>query len=120
MEQIYSQHWVSLPKEVRVHLISVFGLVRTGVTEVINQEVKSDGFTNDDLKGITLEKMNGYIGSTETFARAWELTLSKVNSELHPPVGEITETNHPFIPAEAIIPEAQPVVLKEEDINPSK
>ena len=44
----------------------------------------------EDLKKITLEKMNEYIGSEETsFLRAWEVTLSKVNFELNPPVGEL-------------------------------
>lgn len=89
MNQIFPQVWIHLSKEVRAHLVKVFSLVRSGVTEVRDQEVISDGFTVDDLKQITLEKMNKYIGSVETFPRAWEITLSKVYSELNPPVGEI-------------------------------
>jgi hypothetical protein len=81
--------WIALPKDVRDHLVEVFCLTRTGVTEIIDQTVKSDGYSNDDLKRISLENMCQYIGSEETFMRAWELTLAKVHSELHPPVGMI-------------------------------
>ncbi len=88
-QQIYPQVWINLPKETRLHLVKVFGLERTGVTEIRDQEVVSDGFTVDDLKRITLEKMCEYIGSEETFGRAWEITLAKVHSELNPPIGEI-------------------------------
>lgn len=89
MNQIYPQVWISLPKEVRNHLVKVFGLTRSGVTEVVDQTVVSDGHSVEDLMGITLEKMVVYIGSEETFGRAWELTLAKTHSELHPPLGEI-------------------------------
>lgn len=93
MEQIYQHVWIHLPKEVRLHLVKVFALERTGVAEVRDQEVISDGFNNEDLKKITLEAMNAYIGSKEkSFMRAWEITLSKVNSELNPPVGVISAT----------------------------
>ena len=89
MQQIYSQVCIALPKDVRDHLVEVFCLTRTDVTEIIDQTVKSDGYSNDDLKRISLENMCQYIGSEETFMRAWELTLAKVHSELHPPVGTI-------------------------------
>lgn len=80
---------MALSKEVKLHLMKVFGIVRTGVTEIRDTTLVSDGFTTEDLMAITLDKMNAYIGSTETFPRAWELTLAKIHSELHPPLGEI-------------------------------
>lgn len=82
-----------MDKKVRNHLAEVFHIVSSGVTEIRDQYVVSDGFTMDDLKGITLEKMCVYIGSQETFMRAWEITLMKVKSELNPPVGEIVSEN---------------------------
>lgn len=91
MEKIYSQNWVDLPKEVRQRLSEVFGIERTGITEVRDQTVISDGYTNTDLQAITLEKMEEYIGSKETFHRAWELTLAKVKYELNPPTIVIGE-----------------------------
>lgn len=89
MNQIYQQVWISLDKETRLLLAEDLKLTRTGVTEIRDQVVVSDGFTNDDLKQITLEKMCEYIGSTETFARAWELTIAKAKSVLNPPMGII-------------------------------
>lgn len=89
MEKVYQQNWIDLPRDVRARLAQVFGLERTGITEVRDQTVVSDGYTNGDLQGITLDKMNQYIGSVETFPRAWEITLMKVKYELHPPTVEI-------------------------------
>lgn len=62
---------------------------RSGVSEVRDQTVISDGHTYEDLLAITHERMNEYIGSEETFARAWEITVAKAYSELHPPIGVI-------------------------------
>ncbi len=81
--------WMSLSRETRNHLIKVFDLKKNGVTEVRDQEVITDGYTTDDLKAINLGGMCEYIGSEETFGRAWEITLAKVHSELNPPIGEI-------------------------------
>ena len=89
-EHLYQQYWIELPKDVRFHLAKVFGLVKTGITEIRDQTVVSDGFTNKDLEGISFPAMAEYVGETNdtkvTFHRLWELTLAKVNSELHPPI----------------------------------
>lgn len=92
MDQIFPQMWIKLDKEVREHLIKIFSISRTGITEIVDQTIVSDGYTVDDLKAISLEKMNEYIGSEETFGRAWEITLSKVKHELHPPLGQIGDS----------------------------
>jgi len=89
--QIYPQVWIQLPKATKDKLVEVFEIPRTGVTEVKDQELVSDGHTAADLMAITNEKMNAYIGSEETFHRAWEVTLAKVHSELNPPVMIIQE-----------------------------
>lgn len=88
------QLWMQLPKDVKHHLVGIFKIPRTGVTEIRDQDVIADGYSVEDLRAITLEKMIAYIGSEETFPRAWEITCSKANSELHPPI-EMTlpETN---------------------------
>ena len=91
MELIYPAVWMALPKEVKVHLAKVFGLSPTGITEVRDNTVVSDGYTIDDLRKISRENMCNYIGSEETFLRAWEITLSKVHTELHPGVIEIKD-----------------------------
>jgi hypothetical protein len=75
--------WMFVPKDQRDHLVNVFGIKRTGVSEIKNEEIISDGYSNADLEGITKEKMEEYIGSeVDSFHRAWEVTLSKCRGEL--------------------------------------
>lgn len=78
-----------LSRELREYLGHMWKIPRTGITEVRDQEVITDGHTYEDLLAITHERMNEYIGSEETFARAWEITVAKAFSELHPPIGVI-------------------------------
>lgn len=91
MEKIYQQHWIDLSVETRQKLVEVFNIPKSGITEVRDQTVISDGHTNDDLNTITVEKMAEYVGSPADldFAVLWKITLSKIKSELHPPTLEI-------------------------------
>lgn len=86
MEHVYQQVYINLPKEVREHIKKVFHIVPTGVAEIRDQEIISDGVTNKDLEVITVESMAEYVGSMESFSRLWELTLAKVKYELNPPI----------------------------------
>lgn len=90
-EKVYTQEWVELPHEFRVKLAAVFGITKTGISEVRDQTLISDGTTMDDLKVITKEAMAEYTGSDpeDSFSHLWEVTLSKVKYELHPPTIEI-------------------------------
>jgi len=83
---IYPAMWMALKKEIRNKLVEVFGINKTGVSEIRDQTILSDGYTGEDLKVISLEAMCKYIGSQETFLRAWETTLQKIDLELNPPV----------------------------------
>lgn len=91
MNNIPPQLWMQLEKKVREHLIGVFGLMRTGITEIVDDRVITDGYSNEDLKVITLAKMNEYIGSEETdLLHAWAVTCSKAKYELNPPPIDIS------------------------------
>lgn len=86
--------WTELSHPVRTKLVEVFGIVKTGISEVRDQTLISDGTTTDDLKVITAEKMAEYVGSDvadTSYARLWELTLAKVKYELNPPTVVIGE-----------------------------
>lgn len=85
MNKIYQQHWIELPNDIRKHLIGVFGIMKTGIAEVRDTTLISDGVTNNDLQVITEVKMQEYVGSKEAFPRLWELTLAKAKYELNPP-----------------------------------
>ena len=84
--RVYQQHWIELPADVRAHLSKKLGIVRTGISEIHDQQVVSDGFTNEDLKGITIPKLEEYVGSTGEFTKLWAIAVSKANYELHPPM----------------------------------
>ena len=112
--QIYPQQWMALTKPYREILKKAFTIPGpTAPTEVKDDYVVTDGHTLDDLKEITLEKMNAYIGSTETFGRAWEVTLAKVHSELNPPVAEIKKIDGEPTIVELQVPEADILDVKE-------
>lgn len=83
--QIVPQLWMLVPKAERDLLAKQFELPRTGITEVIDQTVITDGYRAEDLINITLEKMVAFVGSEESFMRAWELTTMKAHSLLNPP-----------------------------------
>lgn len=91
MEKLYQQYWIDLPKEVREHLVKTFSINKSGITEIRDQTVVSDGHTNEDLTAVTAEKMSAYTGSPLDvgFMRLWELTKAKVHYELHPPTMQI-------------------------------
>ena len=94
MDKIYPQVFTALPKEKRDFLVKVFKIPGpTNPTHVVDQEVVDAGYSKDDLAHITLEKMCEYIGSQETFGRAWEITLAKVHAELNPPIATIQNIN---------------------------
>lgn len=90
-EQITPQLWMLLSRETRDHLIKEFKVPKSGITEIRNEELLSDGRTLEDLKVINSESMANYVGSDESFGRLFELTLAKSHAELHPPVGIINE-----------------------------
>lgn len=85
-DKIHVHNWISLSKETRKHLSEVFALVPTGIAEIRDQQVISDGYSNADLEKITHAKMAEYVGSNESFSRLWELTIAKVKYELNPPI----------------------------------
>lgn len=92
-DRVAPQMWMMLGKDERDRLAHVFKIEATGITEVRDNEVLTDGFKYEDLAGITKEKMTEYVGSEESYPRLWELTVAKVRSELHPPVGVIKKTD---------------------------
>ena len=79
-------------KKIKDRLVEVFDIPWTGIRSIIDQTVLLDGYSDEDLKAITLEKMIAYIGSEETFPRAWEITCMKAKGEVYPPLNLQQET----------------------------
>jgi hypothetical protein len=84
MERIYQQHWIELPKELREKLAEVFNIPKTGICEVRDQTIISDGYTNTDLGAITLEAMKEYTDfeGEIKFSELWHKVLEKGVQEL--------------------------------------
>lgn len=112
--QVLPQLWMVLPNDIKLHLVTVFNIKKTGVSEIRDSEVVRDGYTADDLLVISLEKMTNYIGSEETFPRAWELTCMKAKYELSPPPIEMKITSDEVMDALNNSP------IEEKDVNTKK
>jgi hypothetical protein len=97
------QLWMLQSKEIRAHIAKTFNLQRTGVTEIRDNELLTDGYCTKDLSEITAEKMAAYVGSNEDFPRLWELTVAKTRYELNPPV----EVKHHIPVEDADLPEPE-------------
>lgn len=112
-EQITPQLWMLLSRETRDHLIKEFKVPKSGMTEIRNEELLSDGRTLEDLKVINSESMANYVGSDESFGRLFELTLAKSHAELHPPVGTISrpQDEEPVVP-----PKVENALIQEERV----
>ncbi len=88
-EKVVPQQWMLLSKEVRELLAKEFHIPFSGVVEIRDQELITDGRTVQDLEKLNAESMAAYVGSEESFSRLFELTIAKAKSVLNPPVGEI-------------------------------
>ena len=78
---ISQQEWVKVPHEVRLELVQEFGLKRSGIIQVFNNTLMSDGYSYEDLAPLTVERMQLYVGTRETdYFKLWEATTNKANS----------------------------------------
>lgn len=105
MDKLYTQHWIELPKDIRAHLKKVFSISSTGLTEVRDQTLISDGTTNEDLaRAFTKESMTRYVGSDGTFPHLWTCTVSKANFEINPPMAIRDNPQVPELDLSTMVP----------------
>lgn len=121
-DKVFVHLWMHLPKNERGRIAYVFDLNRSGISEVKDEQVITDGYCQADLLGITAEKMEEYVGSKESFNRLWELTCAKAHSECNPPVGVIVrnEDGDPEIkevPPMNLKPQPEAVLDSTEDVE---
>lgn len=77
--QLYTQEWINLPQEIRNSLATIFGLSKDCGTEVVDNRIVSDGFSNESLKGITIEKMQHMLKTEEEdFMKLFSLVLESL------------------------------------------
>lgn len=85
--------WLQQPLEVRQQIAKDFHLTRSGGNSVTTDNGKtridSDGFTVDDLRKLTLQAMQEYVGSTENnYWSLWDQTVAKARRSLETPPSE--------------------------------
>lgn len=85
--------WIKLPEEVRHKLVVLFDIPRSGRTVVeyraAGAVVTSDGFTPTDIEAITLEKMQGLLGSdSDNFYKLFEQVADNLDALLDGTLGK--------------------------------
>ena len=87
MQQILSLgSWVSLPNEVRWRIRNIFNIPRSGVSDVVDFRIVSDGTTHEDIKVLTAPKMQEYLGTKEQdFHRLFDLVVARVIDQMSNP-----------------------------------
>lgn len=79
------QVWLALPMETRVKLASLFGVVKTGRVTVEYRAtgpiVTADGYTPDDLRAITLAKLQTILTTEDTnFYELVEVVIENIDA----------------------------------------
>lgn len=82
--RLWQHDWLKLPSEVRYRLTEIFEIPRSTGTVVEGNRVLTDGYTNEDLGEVTIEKMQVYLQSEETdFIKLFDAVLASL---VPPPV----------------------------------
>lgn len=88
MQPLISIHtWVSLSNDMRHRIRMIFNIPRSSNTVVNDGVVETDGVTNEDLRHLTIEKMQAYLNDTSTdFHKLFDLTIAKIVDDMTPKV----------------------------------
>lgn len=101
--------WLELPTDVRQRIAEVFGLRKSTGTEVVDNRVVSDGYTVENLQGVSVTTMQTYLKSKEKdFYTLFNTLVEGIYKELN------------GIPASAEVYDGEEteVGITEENVNP--
>jgi hypothetical protein len=109
---LYSR-WCALSLDTRHKIASAFGIPKKGSTEVVSNQIKSDGFSVEDIeKALTVESIQDYLKSGFTdkddLASLWDKLLAQIESGIEPGV-EKAKTE-----AVSVLPAAEAKQFKKE------
>ena len=62
--QVSQTQWLELPRGMREQLVKLFNIPKHGHSVVHGGKILADGYTNQDLQAITIEKINSYLGTS--------------------------------------------------------
>lgn len=75
--------WCSLSNELRTRIRLTFSIPRSSHVVVNDGRIETDGTTYEDLKHLTVEKMQNYVTDSSTdFHKLFDKTVAKVTEEL--------------------------------------
>lgn len=110
-QSISPMEWLRVIPETRLFLADHFNIKRSGSTQVEQRGeayVVSDGFTPTDLEGLTVEKMQEYLGSKESNVHVlFELLVNAIQNP--PAPNEVAEVLADKIPSNETPKEATEV-----------
>lgn len=103
---ILSLHtWVSLPNEVRYRIRAMFNIPRSSNTVVNDGVIDTDGTTVEDIKHLTVEKMQEFLkDESDDFHKLFDKVVAKVVDELE----------------QAKFPKVETPVVKQEEVKVTK
>lgn len=79
---LYSK-WLSLPLPTRHKIAAQFGIIKRGSTEVVDNQVKSDGYKIQEVEeALNIDALQKYIVTTETDMLAlWMWLVEKIEGQ---------------------------------------
>lgn len=91
---LYS-HWLRLPVNTRHQLAVMFGIKKTGATEVANNEVVKDGYAIKDIEeALNIDALQKYLNTDETdFLVLWDWLISGAEGRVRTAQATVTVAN---------------------------
>ena len=85
-------YWLSLPYDLKMKIVALMEVPRSRYVHVADNKVVDDGHTEEDLKSITVEKMQAYTGLEETdFYKLFDAMTDKLTRPIEPAVEQMEE-----------------------------
>ena len=85
---LYS-HWLSLSLSTRVKIAAQFNIIKRGSTEVVDNQIKADGYVIKEIEeALNIDALQKYIGTNETdMITLWMWLVEKIEGK------ELTQPN---------------------------
>ena len=105
---LYSR-WLALPLATRNRIAQLFNIAKTGATEVVSNEIKSDGYDIQHIESaLTAKSMNEFLKTDGlSLEQAWSRVVSAVE-------GNEIEVEQAPVPALEVLPPKEAIAFKKE------
>ncbi len=115
---LYS-HWLRLPVNTRHQLAVMFGIKKTGATEVANNEVVKDGYAIKDIEeALNIDALQKWLNTDETdFLVLWDWLISGAEGRARTAQATVTVANEE---APILVPENGTTESIEVPIQPKR